>query len=181
MTGEVITFELIRKIQTEEQKLPKLTKLPENFYSSVSAYLEQKKQLILRDDRRTILEIKNIERLVEDIFNRRERKILNAAIVSARTNIPPENLNEEERMFYNSIVNMVKQRRDDKLQSLFTENKDDSAGLIVFKENIQEFVGSDLENYGPYKKGDIAKLPKDNMKILMEKGVIEEFKVNKNI
>ncbi len=177
---EVITFELIRKIQTEEQNLPKLTKLPENFYNAISAYLEQKKQLALKDDKRTVLETKNVKRLVEDIFNRRERKILNASIVSARTNIQPENLTEEEKGFYNSIVDMVKQRRDDKLQELLAEDRNESS-LIMFKEDAPEFVGSDLKNYGPFRKGDITRLPQDNMKVLMERGLIEEFKVNKDI
>jgi DNA replication initiation complex subunit (GINS family) len=55
-----------------------------------------KKKQLTKDDKRTVLETKNVKRLVEDIFNRRERKILNAAIVSARTNIQPENLTEKD-------------------------------------------------------------------------------------
>jgi DNA replication factor GINS len=179
MPEETITFELIRKIQNEEQRLPKLCKLPDNFFKSISNYLEQKKQLTLKDDRRVALELRNVERLIEDVFNRRERKILNSAIISARTGIPPENLLEEERDFYNSITNLVKERRDVGLKALLAGRKEELVSLVVFKEEVPEFIGMDEKNYGPFKKGDIAKLPEENIKVLMERGLAEEFKVSK--
>lgn len=175
---ETITFELIRKIQREEQRVPKLTKLPENFYSSLSAYLEQKRSLI-KEDRKTALEIKNIERLIEDIFNRRERKILNSAILAARTNLPPENLTDEEKEFFDKIVTWIKERRNNDLKRMMSGEKEELASLIVFKENTPEFVGIDEKTYGPFKKGDIARLPEENMKVLIERGIAEEFKVSK--
>ena len=174
---EPISFELIRKIQREEQRIPKLTKIPEDFYDSLSAYLDQKRKM--KEDRRTALEMKNIELLLEDIFNRRERKILNFAIIAARTGIPPENLSDEERSFFEGIVSTIKQRRNENLKKMLGERKEDLATLIVFKEEVPEFVALDEKTYGPFKKGDIAKLPEENMKVLIERGIAEEFKVSK--
>jgi DNA replication factor GINS len=180
MAEETITFELIRRIQREEQRVPKLTKLPENFYQNIAAYLQQKKKLIeTKDDRKGGLEIKNIERLVEDIFNRRERKILNQAIISVRTNMSPENLTEEEDVFFNVLLNSLKDRRNNTLKKMLEEVEEEFASLIVFKEDVPQFVGSDMKTYGPFKKGDIAKLPEENMKVLIERGIAEEFKVSK--
>jgi DNA replication factor GINS len=178
MPEETITFELIRRIQREEQRIQKLTKLPENFFQSVNSYIDQKKQLSLKEDRKETMEVKNIERLVEDIFNRRERKILNLAIITARTNIPPENLLEEEKEFFQQLVDVIKKRREEGLKKILS-GKIESATLIVFKEDVPSFIGIDMKNYGPFKKGDIAKLPEENMKILVEKGFAEEFKVDK--
>lgn len=173
--AETITFELIRKIQREEQRVHNLTKLPENFFETVNSYLENKRRLE-REDRKTALEIKNIERLVEDIFNRRERKIINQAIIFSRAGIKPENLTDEEKVFFERIVDFTKKRRD----SFFKiAGKEKAAPMIVFKEDVPEFIGSDLKNYGPFKKGEIAKLPEENMKIFLEKGLAEEFKVQK--
>jgi DNA replication initiation complex subunit (GINS family) len=174
---EPISFELIRKIQREEQRVPKLTKLPEGFYDSLSAYLDQKRKM--KEDRRTALEMKNIELLLEDIFNRRERKILNFAIIAARTGIPPENLSEEEMEFFNKIVDTIKQRRNENLKKMLGDKKEELATLIVFKEEVPEFVALDEKTYGPFKKGDIAKLPEENMRVLIERGIAEEFKVSK--
>jgi len=178
MAEETITFELIRKVQREEQRLPKLTKLPENFFTLVAAYLDHKRRLLINDDRKGFLEIKNIERLVEDIVNRRERKILNAALISGRTRIVSENLTEEEKGFHNSLVALIKDRRTELFQPIFTDKRE-TADLIVFKEDVPEFVGSDMKTYGPYKKGDTAKLPEDNVRVLLEKNIVEEFKLQK--
>jgi DNA replication factor GINS len=180
MPEETITFELIRRIQREEQRVPKLTKLPENFYQNVAAYLQQKRKLgEAKDERRGGLEIKNIERLVEDIFNRRERKILNQAIISVRTGMSPENLTEEEDVFFNVLLNSLKDRRNNMLKKMLEEVEEEFATLIVFKEDASQFVGSDMKTYGPFKKGDIAKLPEENMRVLIERGIAEEFRVSK--
>lgn len=180
MLEEAITFELIRRIQREEQRVPKLTKLPENFYQNISSYLQKKRKLEEKEERKTALEVKNIERLIEDIFNRRERKILNQALISARTNIPPENLTEEEKVFFEVLVNSIKERRVNILNTVLQAvEKEELASLIIFKEDVPEFVGSDLKSYGPFKKGDIARLPEENMKVLIERGIAEEFKVSK--
>ncbi|MBU5537215.1 MAG: hypothetical protein QW818_02110 [Candidatus Aenigmatarchaeota archaeon] len=175
MAEETITFELIRKIQLEEQKAPILTKLPTNFFNAVSNYLEQKRKLISDEDRKSSLELRNIERLVEDIFNRRERKIINAAIINARSGLPPENLSEEEKSFYNSIVTLIKNRRNDLLKNLLT-GKTESVFTVVFKEDTPEFVGIDEKTYGPFKKGDVTNIPEENAKILIERGIVEKLK-----
>lgn len=171
MPEETITFELIRKIQIEEQKSSTLIKLPANFSQAISNYLEQKRQ-IASEDRKTALEIKNIETLVEDIFNRRERKILNSAISSARTGLPPDNMTEEEKQFYNSILNVIKNRRNELLKNLLS-GKSEEQPTVVFKEDTPQFVGIDERTYGPYKKGDTVKLPEENMRILLERGLVE--------
>lgn len=179
MAEETITFELIRRIQREELRVQKLTKIPENFYKSVNDYLFQKRQMTLKDDRKVVLEMKQIERLIEDIFNRRERKILNAAIISARSHGQPENLLEEEKKFFDSVVGLIKNRRNENIMRVLESESGEKETLIIFKEEVPEFVGSDLKTYGPFKKGDIAKLPEDNMRILIERGIVEEFKVSK--
>lgn len=179
MPEETITFELIRKIQREEQRVPKLTKLPRNFFDNVNSYLQQKRKIAeSKEDRKVVLEIKNIERLVEDIFNRRERKILNQALITTRTNIPPENLTDEEKGFFENLISSIKQRRTT-LNQILSKKKAEMATMIVFKEDVPEFVAIDEKSYGPFKKGDIAKLPGENMKLLIEKGLAEEFKVSK--
>ena len=174
--GETITFDLIRKIQREEQRIPKLSKLPAEFYNSVRSYLNRKRNV---SNRKTALEVKNVERLVEDIFNRRERKIFNLALIAARTNIPPENLSDEEREFFDQIVYTVKTRRGEILDPMLLKEPAEQTGLVMFKEDVQAFVGADMKNYGPFNKGDIAKLPDENKRVLLKQGAVEEFKISK--
>ena len=168
MPEETITFELIRRIHMDEQRAPGLTRLPPNFFQTVSDYMRQKKQLDL-DDRRTVLELRSVENMVQNIFDRRERKILNHAIISARTGLPPENLMEDEKTFYKSVLNLIKARRDD----LKPPSRSETKPIIVFKEDVPAFLGIDEKTYGPFKSGDTATLPEENMKILLERGVAE--------
>ncbi len=175
MTEETITFELIRKIQLEEQKLPTLTRLPTNFFNSVSNYLEQKKKVIANDDRKSSLELRNVERLVEDIINRRERKILNAAIIAARSGLSPENLDDDERSFYSSVLILIKNRRKES-SNIFVGKSEPSQPTVMFREDTPEFLGMDEKTYGPFRKGDMTTLPDENMKILLERGIVEKVK-----
>jgi DNA replication factor GINS len=181
MPEETITFELIRKIQREEERTPKLSRLPENFYQNVKNYLQQKRKILEKmEDRKASIELKNIERLIEDIFNRRERKIVIQAINSARIGLNVENLTEEEKEFFNRVAEIIKSRREKILKEVIEKVEEkESVGMVVFKENVPEFVGADLKTYGPFEKGDIAKLPEENAKILVERGLAEEFKVSK--
>lgn len=178
MSDETITFELIRRIQREEQRSPKLSKIPDNFYSAVHSYVQQKKGMI-KEDRKGVIEIKNIERLIEDVFDRRERKIVTAAVNAARTNIQPEGMNEEEKDFFDLVAGSIRNRREASLRKMFEVEKGEEAGLIVFRNEVPEFVGTDMKTYGPFKKGDVAKLPDENMKLLIDQGVVEQFKVVK--
>jgi DNA replication initiation complex subunit (GINS family) len=176
MAEETITYELIRKIQREEEKQPKLTKLPDDFYSKVGNYLIQKRRMsATKSDRKDAFEVKNVERLIEDIFSRRERKILNHAIIAARTGIVTENLTEEESNFHFQILQSLKERRMNILKKVL-EQMETKEGMVVFKQESPAFVGSDMLNYGPFKEGDVAKIPEDNKKLLIEKGLVEEIK-----
>lgn len=176
MAEETITYELIRRIQREEEKQPKLTKLPEDFYSKVSNYLIQKRRIsATKADRKDAFEVKNIERLFEDIFSRRERKILNHAIINARTGMATENLTEEEEKFHSQILQALKERRMNILRKVL-EQSETREGMVIFKQETPAFVGADMLNYGPFKEGDIAKIPEDNKRILLEKGIVEEMK-----
>jgi DNA replication initiation complex subunit (GINS family) len=177
---EVISFEYLRKILNEEKKSQNLTKIPDDFYETVRMYIEGKKKLV--KEKKDEIELRNIERIVENIFNLRERKIINFAIMAARAGVQPSNLTSEERQFFQKVFETLKERRIilDKIKSaLEGEVKKEVEILVVFKQDFPAFVGIDGQTYGPFKKGDIAKLPEENRKILVSKGIIEEFKVEK--
>lgn len=166
MPEEPITFEFIRKVHREEQREPKLSIIPRDFYQKARKYLEQKRKLSLKQkDRLASLEVKNVERLLKDIFNRRESKIVTHAIITARTDIPPPNLIQEEKDFFEMMTNTLKTERDRVLNLLFKKTKEDFE-TVKLKEDIEEFVGIDLKKYGPFKKGQVVKIPEENAELL---------------
>jgi len=175
--AEPISYEMIRKIEREEMSNPKLAKLPENFYENVMEYIRVKRKAE-REGRKIVTELRNVERLVRAIFLKREKKIVDAALKFFDGNIVPENMSEEEKKFFENILTLLKERREKILKKIL-EGKTEKVKLVIFKENVPEFVGTDEKTYGPFKKGDVAKLPEEIMKLLIEQGVAEEFEVEK--
>src|SRR3989338_8869135 len=102
---EAVTFEYIREIQRAEQKNTSLTKIPEDLYDKVKTYVREKKKLAQKKkDKNMSTELRNIQRILEDIFNRRETKIMNHAVIAVRTGSLPENLIEPEKEFFETVV-----------------------------------------------------------------------------
>jgi DNA replication initiation complex subunit (GINS family) len=169
---EAITYEYIRRIQREEQYEPKLSKLSDDFYDKAKKYLEQKKNLAKKKgDRSTEIELENTKRVLEDIFNRRETKILNQAVFSTRTGIPPQNLTKIEEKFFRQLVDLLKYQRE-KTLNIFTEKtkKKEKVKIqkVKFTQDIAEFVGTDLKKYGPFKEGEEAEIPLENAKLMIK-------------
>jgi len=178
MPEEPITFEFIRRVQRDEQGEPKLSKMPEDFYQKAKEYLYQKRKLAEKHtDRNISLEVKNVEMLLEDIYNRRETKITNHAIITARTGIPPQNLIGEEKEFFETVENIFQKQRDRVLSLLFKKTKEkekEQFDTITFNEDVEEFVGLDMKKYGPFKKGDTGRLPKENAELFIEKNIAKK-------
>ncbi len=89
----LLTFELIREISLNE-KQEKLQELPENFFENAKEYLKSKKG--------TIEEV-SAGNLIENIFARRQKKILELCFHLYKTNRIPENLEKDEEEFYLSM------------------------------------------------------------------------------
>lgn len=56
------------------------------------------------------------------------------------------------------------------------ENKTSDLVIVDFKEYIHEFVGTDLKRYGPFRKGELGNIPKDNADMLHRTGKAEIVK-----
>ena len=64
---------------------------------------------------------------------------------------------------------------DKRLNENLSGKKEESVknNLIVFKSNVEEFVGLEGDKLGPFEKGQIANLPKEIAKILIDDGKAE--------
>jgi len=49
--------------------------------------------------------------------------------------------------------------------------------LVKFKKSIDKFVGADLKTYGPFEREDVAVIPMENAKILIDKGFVVDMGV----
>ena len=101
---EIITYETIRSSQrTEREEV--LQKLPDNFFESVREWFVRKEKL---KDITSLLEVENANKLMEDLINRRQKKIVLSALRTVRGQLPPQNLTDEERKIFDEIVKSLK-------------------------------------------------------------------------
>ena len=196
---EVITYETIRNAHRAEKE-DELQKLPEGFFESVRNWFKIKD---LMKDTTSLLENENAKKLLEDIINRRQKKIVLAALSTARGQLPPAGLNDEERKFFDDIVNILKSFKndmnekfrsfDDIVQEKVQEAKRSIEDLKPIEEpqnieikpngdlilkitsDLPRFVGSDMQSYGPLSVGDIITLPAEVGKLLITRKVAEQM------
>jgi DNA replication initiation complex subunit (GINS family) len=144
---ELITYETIRNAHRAEKE-DELQKLQEGFFASVRSWFAHKEKM---KDTTSLLEIENAKKLLEDIINRRERKIVLAALSTIRGQLPPTNLNDEERKFFDEIVNALKSFRNDmneKFRSYadIVEEKVEDAKKIIEELKPEDKKEEKIEN-----------------------------------
>jgi DNA replication factor GINS len=198
---ELITYETIRNVHRAEKE-EQLQKLPPDFFESVRNWMAHKEKM---KDTVSLLEIENAKKLVEDIINRREKKVVMAALRTMRGDLPPQNLTKEERKLFDEIVRILKSHREkmkevvrdysyiveekvkeakESIKNLKVEEKVEKKDkfikpngklLVKILSDLPRFVGSDLKAYGPLKAGDLILLPEEIGRLLISRRVAENI------
>ena len=165
----MLTFETLSRIAREEKASQHLTKLPEGFFEEVASYITKKTQAT--QGREDGWELENARLVLGDITKARERKILTAALTFVDSGMETPNLAPEEKKLFDSAASLVMQFRTERKR--FLEPGTARNSMVAFLEDVPQFVGTDMKNHGPFRKGDIANLPEDAARLLIEKGAAE--------
>ena len=168
----MLTYESIRKILDEEKATGRLTNIPDNFFVEAMNYLDKKAKVAEEEWR-----LDSARRRLQDIIEIRERKIINSAVNAVKANVALDNLTPEERELFDSLVNVIKFFRQKVQKQMDIKDKEE---LVVFLEPVEEFVGTTLKNYGPFRAGDIATVPKQIAELLVKKGAAEKAEGSEN-
>lgn len=186
-----ITYETLFDIFRNEKK-EGLQLMPEGFYADLVAYLKEKTQSDA-DQEALAKQLKNIHKLVRDIYEMRETKIVNLTLVSVRgSDVDTAGLLPQEQRLFDSIVSLLKEARKEVLAHLLRgelpgssqpagpkaeapESGEKPAAplgltmLVRFLAHVPKFVGTELEVYGPFEPGDMANLPTEIAEVLIAK------------
>lgn len=166
----MLTDETIRRIFEEEKNSQGLTKLPDDFFEQVKEYIEKKSKMIRIEADQWSLD--SIKRRLRTIFGRRERKILNSAHGFIDSGVLPENLTPEEKRFFERVVECVKSFENEREEGF--EKEQESPVLVTILEDVSKFVGINMKNYGPFRKGDLTTIPEPNADLLVKKNLAEK-------
>lgn len=190
---EIITYETIYELLRREKTRQELQKLDINIFQQVNQYLKEKSSLIESQKEKSPLfttEVEktqhlldNIKLMVKELYERRERKILDLALLASRAQKIPQNTKSNmlpnEIKLYESIINTLKESKTDTIlnnqQQITKKSSEESNILLKFLLPTPKFVGTDNFIYGPFDKEEIASLPSLIAKVLLDKKKVEKL------
>ena len=213
MTQEVvITYETLFELLNRERERPDLQKLEPGFFSDTISYIKDKKKILeaksdspfaVEEKKKTERQLENIYKILKELYERREKKIITLALDKSRTKsnlIDTTALLKEEKVVFDALTGFLDTYRDAILYSILNEkmpfmqslqsfedkkSKEDfktafelkrPTKLVRFTHPVTKFVGPELEEYGPFEEEDIANLPAEIADVLVNKGRVEEIK-----
>ena len=128
-------FDLLRREKNREE----LQTMDKDFYEQVLAYLKEKKDSLSKKDdelfasaerEKLKIQFQNIRRLIKELYERREKKIINMAMSRARTGsdvIDTSALLPSEKEFFNEQVMLFIKFKDKVLDRILTLKEFDNA------------------------------------------------------
>jgi DNA replication initiation complex subunit (GINS family) len=181
-------FTIWKKEKTNDE----LQDLERDYYQQLMAFLTKIKGN-KKDSNKESLEHKlskkefhKIEKLVLETIEIRFQKIVKA--ISSGNQISSKVLTKEEKTIYEELMkgfqffenfrNEILRGEIDKKSGSNGNPTEDTKLLVRFVEDVPSLMGVDMKTYGPFKKEDIAMLLKDNAKVLIDRGVAVNIKIN---
>ncbi len=170
-------YDALRKERYSEQLQP----IPKKFIKEVAEYLKDKKEIANKDEDdfsdtllKTKRQFENSIAIFKELMLRRKKKILELAFVAAETGISKrdfENMLAVEKEIFDSIMRSL-EKGDKKISEILKgvgEEAEDAIKnkMIVFVEDTDEFLDLEGKSLGPFKKGDVANIPKEIASILI--------------
>ena len=198
-----LTYDLIFELLVREKSREELQKLDIGFFNDLVSYISEKRKsadstatdtFSLEEKERASRQLQNISRMLTELYERREKKVINMALIRSRTGadiIDTTPLLSEEKMLFDALVAQLDYYRNNilyrvlnaqpatfeekKAETTQKEQEGKETKLIRFIHAVPKFIGKELEIYGPFSEEDVASLPAEIAKILIDKGRAEEI------
>jgi DNA replication factor GINS len=193
---EEISYKTLRRLQQGEQTSSVLTKINVNFYQDLSLYMKTLERSI-EDEKNPLKlklftdEIQNTKKIANSIYELREKKIVQAALATARGATPDlKNLLDEEKKLYSTLVEQImisrkeifeeptdhRQKKQPAVPLVDQPKRDSNTNPIVrVLEDTPEFIGTDGKAYS-LRKEDVLSLPSEMNELLQKKKVVTQIK-----
>jgi DNA replication factor GINS len=193
---ENINYKTLRRAQQDEQASSLLTKINVSFYKDLSLYIQTLERSIENEKNPLKLklftdEVQNTKKIANSIYELREKKIVQAALATARSATPDlTNLLEIEKKLYRSLVEQIIVSRSEIFEKptdlpvttplaspTSNQAKQDSNThpIVRVLEDTPAFIGTDGNTY-LLRKEDVLSMPSEMTEPLLKKKVVEPVK-----
>ena len=193
-----ITYETLYEILRKEKTNTDIQPLSKDFLRNLVEYLSEKQALLAgkadpSELQKVQIQLANIKKMIREIYERRESKTFQLALFASRTREKPDlsPLLPEEKELYTNFVDTLNDFRDGILNNLLAGNQpviqpkakplkadaqeSSATQTIRLMHAVPQFVGDDLQIYGPFEPEDVACLPAKVANILLQKGRAESL------
>ncbi|MFB0543454.1 MAG: hypothetical protein ACETVR_01605 [Candidatus Bathyarchaeia archaeon] len=174
------------KAWLKERQEEDLQALPPSLYTEVGGYImrmREETRMMERGTTRSRIserERENVEKMIEDLFRLRLRKIVLAELSGKE--VEAERLTMEERSFLFELKRALSEHQEN-LKSILRgrvpevkakPRRRSDLKVIRILEHIPAIMGIDLKTYGPFKPEDVAAIPEENAENLIRRGLAVE-------
>jgi len=192
MEAVVLTYEMLFECLRHEKSSAELRQLQSTFYRDYVAYVKEKQSMMKSDSslfgkeesEKIQRQISNALRIMKELYERRERKILDLALSKCKAPsivVSFEGMIEDEKKLYHEILNVLEANRAKVLQPLLDgrepvkdDIKEEGVCVVRLLAPIPKFLGGDMNALGPFEEDEMTLLPREIGEILKSKGKAEE-------
>ncbi|MBI2134183.1 hypothetical protein HYU11_05900 [Candidatus Woesearchaeota archaeon] len=198
-----LTYESIFDVLVREKGREELQKLGDTFFNDVASYIQNKTSLMESESNKdkVMQQIHNTKRMLRELYERREKKVMNMALVASRTSpgfIDTSNMLSVEKSLFEGLLSQLDMYRENVLKNILNSRQPiafagqeqkpavpepvnapdpiENGKLIRFIKAVSSFVGKELEIYGPFEEGQTARIPVELADILINMGSAVEAK-----
>ncbi len=199
-TDSAYTYDDLHELLRTEKNSADLQELDEATIENIKSYFRAKKALLAKQEeegtfssnkqRKQIeAEIDNAKLVIKDLYETRERKVINRAMYTVRAGSKlrdtTDMLPQEEEM-YNALLEMLSSKRKGFFESFSRvrpkleeqpapnitkpEKKELATVKLKFKEKVPLLMDSAMVEYGPFDANEEAELPEELASILIKQG-----------
>jgi DNA replication factor GINS len=184
--AETVLEYLRRRLDSETQS-DALIPLPNDFYSSISAYCQKLKRSAASGASEVAVHLvstqaKMIESMVNQLLNLRIKKAMQK---NALLQLLPEeryvcSAERRSKRRFQAFIDAVSEGRPSFIE--FAHLSETQRNITVrFVKHVNELVGLDMRRYGPFETDDVASLPAASADILVAAGEAVEVQTRDEV
>lgn len=169
-----LTYELLFDMLRNEKNREELQAIDKSFFADLTDYIQDKERLI-RDNsdnqlfsglekEKTIKQLDNAKRLIKELYERREKKVLNLAMIGSRTGglLDKSSMLPEEQKLFDTLSGLLEGFRNDVLYRILAGNlpelkeraPNQQIGITGASESLKPSFSGQSNVAAQHKEGD---------------------------
>jgi DNA replication initiation complex subunit (GINS family) len=176
MIGYNELYEILRKEKYSETLQP----LPKKFFEEFKEFIQENKDASVENKdifsdsvTKSKKQLENAVSIFRELMLKRKRKILNLVFVATETGIMKrdyENMLPVEKEAFEKLMKIFEASDKDIAKILNGKEikKEEENKMVLFRQNVEQFMDHEGSVIGPFKSGDLANLNAEIAKILVQ-------------